>query len=67
VSGSSDRILQLLQQISVLKELDNQYRAGPKTDLAKEDSRRRRSKRQQIGNEIKRLASSTRKQNSNER
>jgi len=67
VSGSSDRILQLLQQISVLKELDNQYRSGPKSDLAIEDSRQRRSKRQQIGNEIKRLASSARKQNSNER
>jgi len=66
VSGSSDRILQLLQEISVLKELDDHYRASPKTDLAKEDSRQRRSKRQQIGNEIKRLASSTRKQNSSE-
>jgi len=47
----------------VLKELDDQYQAGPKTDLAKEDSRKRRSKRQQIGNEIKRLASSARNQN----
>lgn len=67
MSGSSDRILQLLQEISVLKELDDHYRAGPKTDRAKEDSRQRRSQRQQIGNEIKRLASSARKQNSSER
>jgi hypothetical protein len=57
MSGSSDRILELLQQISVLKELDEQYRAGPKTAVARDDSRQRRERRQQIRKEMKELAS----------
>lgn len=61
MSGSSDKILQLLQQISALNELDDQYRAGPKSEVAKADSRQRRKRRQQIRDEMKQLASSARK------
>jgi hypothetical protein len=67
MSGSSDRILELLQQISALKELDDQYRAGPKSDVATGDSRQRRKRRQQIGKEMKELASGARKRVRNRR
>ena len=61
MSSSSDRILELLHQISVLKELDDQYRVGPKSNVAKEESKQRHSRRQQIRNEMKELASSARR------
>lgn len=67
MSGSSDKILELLQQISVLKELDEQYRAGPKSKVAREESKRRRSRRQQIRDEMQELASSVRKERPRER
>jgi len=67
MSASSDRILELLQQISVLKELDDQYRAGPKSADAKEESKQRRKRRQQIRNEMKALASSARQKVPRER
>jgi hypothetical protein len=67
MSASSDRIIELLQQISVLKELDEQYRAGPKSDYAIEDSKQRRKRRQQIRNEMKELASCARKKVPSER
>jgi hypothetical protein len=66
MSASSDRILELLQQISALKELDDQYRAGPKTALAQEESKQRRSRRQQIRKEMKELASSARNKDRNQ-
>ena len=34
MSVSSDKMLELLQQISVLKDLDDEYRAGVKTNGA---------------------------------
>jgi hypothetical protein len=67
MSSSSDRILELLHQISVLKELDDQYRAGPKSNVAKEESKQRHSRRQQIRNEMKELASSARRKIPSER
>lgn len=66
MSASSDRILELLQQISALKELDDKDRAGPKSALAKKDSQLRRSRRQQIRKEMKQLARSARKVRSQE-
>jgi hypothetical protein len=61
MTASSDRVLELLQQISVLKELDQQYRASPKTAGAREESRQRRNRRQQIHKEMKALAANARK------
>jgi len=58
MSASSDRILELLQQISVLKELDDHYQAGPKSADAKQESKQRRKRREQIRKEMKELASS---------
>ena len=66
MSASSERILELLQQISALKELDDQYRAGPKTALAKEESKKRRSRRQQIRKEMRELAASARDKDRNQ-
>lgn len=42
MSEPSDKMLELLQQISVLKELDQQYRAGDRSDAEKQDSNKRR-------------------------
>jgi hypothetical protein len=67
MSGSSDRILELLQQISVLKELDDRDRDGAKGDAAIKDSRQRRRRRQQIRTEIKELAAGARRIVSSER
>ena len=67
MSASSDRILELLQQISALKELDDQFRAGPKSSVAREESKQRRRRRQQIRHEMKELASSARKKIPSER
>jgi len=61
MSENSDRILELLLQISALKELDHQYRAGPKSAVASAESRQRRERRQKIRSEMKELASSARK------
>ncbi|HWY56067.1 MAG TPA: hypothetical protein VNZ03_16495 [Terriglobales bacterium] len=66
MSASSDRILELLQQISVLKELDEHDRARPKSKDSIEDSRQRRQQRQQIRKEMKKLASSAHKNSSSE-
>jgi hypothetical protein len=66
MSTPSDKILELLQQVSALKELDDEYRAGPKSALARKDSKQRRIRRQQIRQEMKQLAHSARKVRSEE-
>ena len=60
MSESSDKMLELLQQISVLKELDEHDRAGDRSRAEKQDSNRRRKKRRQIRDEMKQLAACTR-------
>jgi hypothetical protein len=60
MSGSSEKMLDLLQQISVLKELDDQSRSGPESESATQDFRERRKRRQQIRIEMRKLASSAR-------
>ena len=57
MSASSDRMLELLHQISVLKELDEHDRDDAKGRAAVEDSRERRKKRREIRDEMKKLAS----------
>jgi hypothetical protein len=61
VSGPSDKMLELLQEVSMLKELDNESRTGGKNSAAIQDSKQRRRRRQQIHDEIKELASDARK------
>ena len=61
MSGSSDKMLELLQEVSMLKELDNESRTGGKNSAAIQDSKQRRRRRQQIHDEIKELASDARK------
>ena len=60
MSEPSDKMLELLQQISVLKELDQQYRTGDRSDAEKQDSNKRRKKRRQIRDEMKQFAASAR-------
>jgi hypothetical protein len=67
VSTSSDRMLELLHQIAVLKELDEHDRDDAKNGAAVEDSRERRKKRREIRDEMKRLASGTRRKLPNTR
>jgi hypothetical protein len=57
MSGSSDRMLDLLQQLSVLNQLDNQSRSDANSEAALLDSNGRRMKRQEIRAEMKQLAS----------
>ena len=60
MSVSSDKMLELLQQISVLKELDQQYRTGDRSAAETQDSNQRRKKRRQIRDEMKQLAACAR-------
>ena len=61
MSQPSERMLDLLQQISVLRELDDGYRRGAKADAAVRESSERRNKIRQIPEEMKKLASGGRR------
>jgi hypothetical protein len=52
----SVQVLTLLKEISVLKELDIEYQAGPKTQFEQDAHRQRQQRHQEIGGEIKALA-----------
>jgi hypothetical protein len=67
MSGRSDKMLDLLQQVSVLKELDHYSRSNPESDPAIQDSKKRRKRRQQIHDEMKKLASAARQKLSSKR
>jgi hypothetical protein len=67
MSASSDRMLELLQQISVLKELDEWSDSGAKKGAGPQDSKERKQKRRQIRDEMKELASKTRPKLRNKR
>jgi hypothetical protein len=64
MSGSSDRMLDLLQQLSVLNQLDSQSRSDANSEAALLDSDGRRMKREEIRAEMKQLASYSRQQTS---
>jgi len=64
MSGSSERMLDLLQQLSVLNHLDNQGGSDAKSSAALLDSEGRRMKRQEIRAEMKQLASYARQKSS---
>lgn len=55
-SDKSAQVLTLLKEISVLKELDTEYEAGPKTQVDRRAHRQRQERHQGIAEEIKRLA-----------
>jgi hypothetical protein len=55
-SDESVQMLTLLKEISVLKELDSEYEAGPKTQFEQDAHRQRQQRHQEIGEEIKALA-----------
>ena len=64
MSGSSDRMLDLLQQLSVLNQLDNQSGSDATNNAALLDSEGRRTKCQEIRAEMKQLASYARQKSS---
>ena len=64
MSGSSDRMLDLLQQLSVLNQLEDQSETNAKSSAARLDSKGRRLTRQQIRAEMKQLASHARQESS---
>jgi hypothetical protein len=49
-------VLTLLKEISVLKELDSEYEAKPKTQLERDAHRQHQERHQGIAEEIKALA-----------
>ncbi len=55
-SDKSVQVLTLLKEISVLKELDSEYEAGPKTQVERDAHRQRQQRHQGIAEEIKALA-----------
>jgi hypothetical protein len=55
-SDESVQVLTLLKEISVLKGLDSEYEAGPKTQFEHDAHRQRQQRHQEIGEEIKALA-----------
>jgi hypothetical protein len=59
ISMGSDKsvyVLTLLKEKSVLKELDNEYEAGTKTQVERDAHQERQQRHQGIANEIKALA-----------
>jgi hypothetical protein len=64
MSASSDKMLDLLQQLSVLNQLEDQSRSDSKNSAALVDSKRRQSTRKKIRAEMKQLASHVRQESS---
>jgi len=64
MSESSDRMLDLLQQLSVLNQLETEARSDVNSEAAVLDSNGRRMKRQEIRAEMKQLASYSRQETS---
>ena len=55
-SDKSVQVLTLLKEISVLRELDSEYEAGPKTQVERHAHRQREQRHRGITEEIKALA-----------
>lgn len=55
-SGESEQVLLLLKELSLLKELDCGYEAGPETESERDAHRRRQQRHQEITEEIKAIA-----------
>jgi hypothetical protein len=52
----SVQVLTLLKELSVLRELDSEYEAGPKTPVERDAHRQRQTRHEEIAEEIKALA-----------
>jgi hypothetical protein len=55
-NDKSVQVLTLLKEMSVLKELDSEYEAAPKTQVERDAHRQRQQRHQGIAEEIKALA-----------
>jgi hypothetical protein len=55
-SHESEQVLILLKELSLLKELDNGYEVGPKTESERDAHQRRHQRHHEIAEEIKALA-----------
>jgi hypothetical protein len=53
---SSQEMLALLKELSMLKALDTEYATGSKSDEEQQEHRLRQQRHQEIGQEIKKLA-----------
>ncbi len=54
--AESEQVLTLLKELSLLKELDSLYEAGPKTEAEREAYLLRKQRHEKIAQEIKALA-----------
>jgi hypothetical protein len=52
----SEEVLTLLKELSVLKQLDSEYEAAPKTETERENHRLREQRQKEIAEQIKALA-----------
>jgi hypothetical protein len=55
-SQESDQVLNLLEELSMLRELDSRYEDSLKTEAEQDAHRLRQQRHQEIGEEIKALA-----------
>jgi len=55
-SDESEQMLGLLQELSVLKELEKEYETGPKTQPERDEHQHQLERQKQISEEIKQVA-----------
>jgi len=56
VSAKSERMMDLLQELALIKELDQQYEIGLRSEVEIVEFERRQDRRVEIGGQIKALA-----------
>ena len=60
-SEGSEQMLGLLQELSVLKVMDEEYDSGPKSHMETEAHQRRERRRQEITQEMQTLAAQSKR------
>ncbi len=55
MSSKSSELMGLLKELSLIKELDEKYEGGPKSDLEAAEFQQRQHRRQEITDQIKAL------------
>jgi hypothetical protein len=58
-SKPSEQMMDLLQELALLKELDRSDERGPESNMQKTELDRRERRRREIGDQIKALGEST--------
>ncbi|MFZ0293459.1 MAG: hypothetical protein WAL52_07620 [Candidatus Sulfotelmatobacter sp.] len=58
-SKPSEQMMDLLQELALLKELDKDHKEGSKSDVQAAELNSRKRRRQEIGDQIKALGEST--------